>query len=91
MKSATKLSLSHKHDLSNNNCSDGENVHADRSKPYFQTHVQLDLPRCFVSVHHNFETDRKLDISPSLINHFYGNNNPKILAPIPQFAEIVSN
>ena len=44
---------------------------------------QLDLPRCFVSVHHNFEMGKKLNIYPSLFNHLWGSNNPKILAPIP--------
>ena len=52
---------------------------------------QLDLPRCFVSVHHNFEMGMKLDIYPSHFNHIWGSNNPKILAPIPKFAEIVTN
>ena len=52
---------------------------------------QLDLPRCFVSVYHNFEMCRKLDIYPSLFNNLWGSNNPKILAPIPKFAEIVNN
>ena len=27
----------------------------------------------------------------SLFNHLWGSNNPKILAPIPKFAEIVNN
>ena len=44
---------------------------------------QLDLPRCFVSVYHNFEIGRKLDISPSLFNNLYCSNNPRILAPFP--------
>ena len=52
---------------------------------------QLDLPRCFVSVQHNFEMGRILDQYPSLFNHLWGSNNPKILAPIPKFAEIVNN
>ena len=52
---------------------------------------QLDLPRCFVSVYHNFEMGRKLDIYPSLFNHLWGSNNPKILAPIPKIAGIVNN
>ena len=52
---------------------------------------QLDLLRCFVSVYHNFEMGRKLDIYPSLFNHLWGSNNPKILAPIPKVAEIVNN
>ena len=34
---------------------------------------------------------RKLDIYPSLFNHLWGSNNPKIQAPIPKFAEIVNN
>ena len=52
---------------------------------------QLDLLRCSVSVYHNFEMGRKLDIYASLFNHLLGSNNPKILAPIPKVAEIVNN
>ena len=52
---------------------------------------QLDLPRCFVSVYHNFQIGRKLDISPSLFNNLYSSKTLEYSPLFPQFAEIVNN